>query len=82
MMRTCNGTDPNLLDAAIPNAGPCACGLAFDDAERDVIYPHAFLMTAADRARLAAWIDSISVEDLVTRTPARLYDDVTAVLGR
>lgn len=37
MIRTCDGTDPNLRRA---DGGPCACGRVFNDAERMVIYPH------------------------------------------
>lgn len=64
MIRHCDGTDANLLDDA-PTARPCACGLTFDDVERSVIYPHVFLPTAADRQRLAEWLETVSVEDLV-----------------
>ena len=37
MMRTCDGTDANLL---AEDDSPCACGLRFDDVERMVTYPH------------------------------------------
>ena len=37
MIRTCYGTDPNLL---AEDGSPCACGLNFDDVERMVTYPH------------------------------------------
>jgi hypothetical protein len=37
MIRTCCGTDPNLL---AEDRSPCACGLTFDDVERMVTYPH------------------------------------------
>lgn len=38
MMRRCDGTDPNLI--AADRTSPCACGLAFDDVERMVLWPH------------------------------------------
>jgi hypothetical protein len=37
MIRTCDGTDPNLVD---PEGGPCGCGLTFDDVDLTVIFPH------------------------------------------
>ena len=40
MIRTCDGTDPNLhaLDGS-----PCSCGLHFDDVERMVVFPHRYV---------------------------------------
>ena len=67
MIRTCNGTDPNLLgDSA--TGDPCTCGLTFNDVLRSVVHPHVFLPTAADRARWAAWLETVSVEDIVSRS--------------
>jgi hypothetical protein len=37
MLRKCDGTDPNLI---FTDAGPCNCGLEFDDVEQSVIFPH------------------------------------------
>jgi len=67
MIRTCDGTDPTLLDSAIRTAGPCACGLTFDDNDRSVIYPHAFIPTADDIATLRACSDSIAVDPVWTQ---------------
>lgn len=62
MIRTCDGTDRNLLHeqvARVAQSGqetmswePCACGLVFDDVERLVIYPHYFIPTAEEKAEL------------------------------
>lgn len=63
------------------NSGPCACGLRFDDVERSVIYPHVFLPTAEDKARLSAWLDTVSVEELVSMTPGEAARRFAAVQG-
>lgn len=78
MIRTCDATDPNLLDAPTSTAGPCACGLTFDDTQRSVIYPHVFIPTRADKARLAAWLDSVSVDEILATDPAALARLVSA----
>jgi len=62
MIRRCNGFDRGLLDGPTKTAGPCACGLTFDDADRSVAYPHVFIATRADREALAALADSIARE--------------------
>lgn len=72
MIRTCDGTDPNLLDGPLSTAGPCACALTFDDVTRSVIYPHVFLPTAADRQRWIEWLDTVSVDDIATLNPKML----------
>lgn len=41
MQRTCDGTDPNLLDIV---GDPCNCGMTFDDVDRTVIYPHLLIV--------------------------------------
>lgn len=38
MIRTCDGTDPNLRAADLRS--PCSCGQTFDDVRQMVIYPH------------------------------------------
>jgi hypothetical protein len=38
VIRVCNGTDRNLISE--DGATPCDCGLAFDDVDRLVIWPH------------------------------------------
>lgn len=62
MIRTCDGTDRTLLDSPLHTAGPCACGLTFDDGDRSVVYPHVFIPTADDRAAMAAMLDTVAVE--------------------
>lgn len=62
MIRHCNGYDRGLLDGPTKGAGPCACGLTFDDADRSVAYPHVFIATREDREALAALADSIAVD--------------------
>jgi hypothetical protein len=81
MIRTCDATDPNLLDGPMSAAGPCACGLTFDDVQRSVIYPHVFLPTPADKARLAAWLDSVSIEEILTADPVALARLVSSARG-
>lgn len=39
MIRTCDGTDPNLYQST-DDRTPCACGRTFDDVELSVIFPH------------------------------------------
>jgi hypothetical protein len=46
MLRTCDGSDPNLVNS---NGGPCDCGLIFDDVELMVIYPHQPIMSRAEK---------------------------------
>lgn len=62
MIRTCNGHDVLLLDGPTGTAGPCACGLTFDDVERSTVYPHVFIPTAADKTAMLAALDSIALE--------------------
>lgn len=47
MIRTCDGTDPNL---AGEDGEPCACGMTFDDVRRRVVWPHEPVNAAADLA--------------------------------
>lgn len=62
MIRTCNGTDRYLLDGPTPNAGPCICGLTFDDVRRSTVYPHVFIPTRAEREAMLAMLDSVALE--------------------
>lgn len=62
MMRTCNGRDPWVRSERTPAATPCTCGLTFDENTRSLVYPHVFIPTRADLARMAAMGDSIAVE--------------------
>ena len=64
MIRTCNGYDLTLLDGPARTAGPCACGLTFDDVERSTVYPHIFIPTADDKAAMLAALDTIVVEQV------------------
>lgn len=85
MIRTCNGTDPTLLDGPLSTAGLCACGLTFDDTKREVVHPHVFLPTAADRQRMSDWLDSVSLEKLTTTDPGEqraLLASLTAAMSR
>jgi hypothetical protein len=67
MIRTCDGTDPNLLDSGLRTAGPCACGLTFDDVDRSVIHPHVFIPTADDKAALAEALLTVDVDTVWTQ---------------
>jgi hypothetical protein len=58
MIRTCDGTDPNLLDDSV-TARPCACGLTFDDVERSVIHPHVYIPTPEEKAELLAAAEDV-----------------------
>jgi hypothetical protein len=49
MIRTCDGSDPNLVDR---DGAPCDCGLIFDDVELMVIYPHSQIMGRAEKDAL------------------------------
>jgi hypothetical protein len=64
MMRTCDGTDPNLL---VDVGGlPCDCGLTFDDVELAVIWPHQALsprLTEAERDALLALLSEPDTEE-------------------
>jgi hypothetical protein len=80
MNRTCDGTDLNLPDGPTPNAGPCACGLTFDDTTRSTVYPHVFLMTPQDRARMTTWLDTVSVEEITAMDPAVLRQRFAATI--
>lgn len=71
MIRTCDGTDVNLLDDPATHT-PCGCGLTFDDVDRSTIYPHEFLPTPEQKAQLARWLDTVEVEDIVNPTPDTL----------
>lgn len=62
MIRTCNGADRFLLDGPTSSAGPCACGLTFDDVQRSTVYPHVFIPTRAEREAMIAMLDTIVVE--------------------
>jgi hypothetical protein len=62
MIRTCNGTDPYLLNGPTTTSGPCACGLTFDDVRRSTVYPHTFIPTAAEKARLMEMLDTVVIE--------------------
>jgi len=59
MIRTCNGNDRNLLDGPTSTAGPCACGLTFDDVRRSTIYPHVFIPTREEKEAIEAFLDSV-----------------------
>lgn len=67
MIRTCDGTDPHLLDSAIRTAGPCACGLTFDDVDRSVVYPHVFIPTAEDKAALFEALFTMDIDTVWTQ---------------
>lgn len=67
MIRTCDGTDPHLLDSALRTAGPCACGLTFDDTDRSVIHPHVFIPTADDKAALLEALFTMDVDAVWTQ---------------
>lgn len=82
MMRHCDGTDPYLLDGPTPNAGPCACGLRFDDAARSTVYPHVFIPTRDDKERLAAMLDSIAVEEAGPDAERWTAEDLAAIRSR
>lgn len=81
MIRHCDGTDPNLIDGPTTASGPCVCGLTFDDVARSAVYPHVFLPTAADRARFAEWLDTVSVEQIVAMDGAAMSGLVAALRG-
>lgn len=49
MIRTCDGTDPNLVDQY---GIPCSCGLTFDDVEAEVVYPHTRILSREEKDRL------------------------------
>jgi hypothetical protein len=49
MIRTCDGTDPNLVDR---EGNPCDCGLIFDDVEMTVVYPHTQILGRAEKDAL------------------------------
>jgi len=49
MIRTCDGTDPNLVNG---NGDPCDCGLIFDDVELAVVYPHTQILGRAEKDAL------------------------------
>jgi hypothetical protein len=73
MIRTCDGTDPNLTREARPgeepfglwpDSVPCDCGLTFDDVERTVIWPHTRIPTCEERDRkLLKCADALGPED-------------------
>jgi len=73
MIRTCDGTDANLKRELVTNTSPagqekvewvsCDCGLAFDDVERLVVYPHHFIPNREDKAALVAAIDQMVKDD-------------------
>lgn len=46
MIRTCDGTDPNLVNS---QGKPCDCGLTFDDVELMVIHPHMAILSRAEK---------------------------------
>ncbi len=62
MMRHCDGTDVNLRSEPTPNAGPCACGLRFDDVARTTVYPHVFIPTPAEKQAMLAALDTVALE--------------------
>lgn len=57
MLRTCDGTDPNLTRPILegeesgpwPGSVPCDCGRTFDDVEYNVTYPHEYIPTPEER---------------------------------
>lgn len=49
MLRTCDGTDPLLIDS---QGDPCECGMIFDDVELTVIYPHHQILSREEKDRL------------------------------
>jgi hypothetical protein len=59
VIRTCDGTDPNLVDS---EGRPCDCGLIFDDVECRVTYPHHHISGGTekdalwDKVRVAAGV--------------------------
>lgn len=69
MIRTCDGTDKNLLQEQVDRVAasgtesmhwvPCDCGLVFDDVERLVVYPHHFIPSREDKAELLALVDQM-----------------------
>lgn len=65
MIRTCDGSDPTLIRYLHEEIGgipiPCNCGMRFNDAEREVIFPHAKLaekMTPAEVEQTLALLRS------------------------
>lgn len=62
MMRTCDGSDRNLLrkiDGDVPTKAtmnnayvPCNCGLSFDDLDRSVVFPHQTFYVDTEKMRL------------------------------
>jgi hypothetical protein len=57
MLRTCDGTDPNLVD---PAGQPCACGMTFEDVDRAVIWPHQRVLSRAEKQReIDYWADRL-----------------------
>lgn len=61
MIRTCDGSDPNLIRYMHPEIGkisiPCNCGLRFNDVEREVIYPHRLLAGKMTEAEVKQTLD-------------------------
>lgn len=49
MIRTCDGTDPNLRGR---DGGSCDCGLIFDDVDMTVTYPHTQILGRAEKDAL------------------------------
>lgn len=65
MMRTCDGTDPNLVDR---QGLPCDCGLIFDDVEMEVVYPHTQILGRAEKDALIEKVLSAPGSAYVWRT--------------
>jgi hypothetical protein len=61
-IRHCNGEDPWVRSERTPRSEPCTCGLTFDDLTRSLVYPHVFIPTRADLARMAAQRDGVALE--------------------
>lgn len=72
MIRHCNGQDEWLRSERTPNSEPCTCDLTFDDVTRSTVYPHVFLPTIADRQQFAEWLETVSVDELVSMDPRML----------
>ena len=58
MMRTCDGTDPNLVGI---DGQPCKCGITFDDVNQMVVFPHFPILSKEEKERiLQAWDSMIT----------------------
>lgn len=70
MIRTCDGTDPNLTGA---DGNPCECGLVFDDVRYMVAFPHLYIPTHEEKdALIKAWT---AMRDSITPVWAAIRED-------